>query len=528
MIPSKVVRPFLKSFLVSVILFGQFGHAQVIPLAFFKSRTVISQWSDSLGGTAADYGFSVAVDSSGNVYVAGHYNNNSSNSNSVKDFAGANLNGKTSTASTDVFVTKFDANGVQRWIKTLGGSGADQGYSVAVDGSGNVYVAGDFYNTTANANSVTDFNGNALAGKTTTASSDAFVAKLNSNGSQLWIKTLGGTSADGVQSVKVDSGGNVYVAGAYTGSAADFNGSALGSKGGLTDTYVAKLDSSGSQLWIKALGGSDGDYAYSVSVDGGSNVYVAGYYANSTANAKSVTDFAGNILNGKTTTLSSDLYVAKLNPSGTQLWIKTLGGTNSDGGRSVVVDIAGNVYVAGYYGNSSSNAAGVLDFAGNTLNGKTATNGLEAVVAKLDSSGNQLWIRSLGGSGSEYTYALALDSNSNVYVSGFFTNSSSNSSSATDFGGSALLGRASTSTADAFVSMLDSSGSLVWIKTLGGASTDVAYSVIVDSNENTYVVGYYNNDGLNTNSVTDFNEAALRGKSTSASADVFVVKIKKQ
>ncbi len=409
------------------------------------------QWIKTLGGTGADGLNSVAVDNSGNVYVSGNYFNSSANANSVTDFNGANLNGNTATASNDVFVAKINSSGTQQWIKTLGGTASDISLGIKADHTGNVYVVGSYRNTDVNANAVTDFNGVTLNGKTSASQPDAYVAKLDPTGSQLWIKTIGGLTTDNATAVAIDLSGNVYVTGNYGNSPSngatvtDFNGATLlgRSSSFLHDVYVAKLNSSGNQQWIKTMGGEDIEIGYGVAADENGNVYVGGYYNNDTSSTNVVNDFSGTALLGKSASLGYDAFIAKLNSSGTQQWIKTMGGGGADRVTGVAVDGVGNVFVSAEFSNSSA-----TDFSGAAF---SSGGGLDAFVAKLDPSGTQKWIKALGGTGADSNAGVAVDNDGFTYVSGHYTNTTANASAVTDFSASALNGKTTTSSTDAWV-----------------------------------------------------------------------------
>ena len=491
-------------------------------------------WIQTLGGTNTDRARSITTDSSGNIYVAGEYRNTTTNTNGVLDFSNTTLNGMTTTSSTDVFVAKFDSTGSQLWMKTLGGQSTDSAFGIAVDSSSNVYVVGTFTNNTTDARSALDFAGASLTGVTTTDSVDIFAAKLDSAGAQQWIKKMGGISSESANSVAVDSSGNVYVTGSFytdlvnSTGAVDFAGSSLSAK---TTTYssdvlVAKLDSTGTQQWIRTLGGTASEAGYGVAVDGSGNVYVAGYFSNDSGNASTALDFANATLNGISSGGSEDGFVSKLNSSGTQQWLRKIGGdASSESMRSVAVDGSGNVYVGGSYDNNLADDSTAIDFAGASLLGKTASgSGGDMVVAKLNSSGTQQWIKTLGGTGIDLVSSIAVD-NSNVYLAGLFNNNIANAAGVLDFAGSGLVGKSGTSSSDALVGKLDSSGNQLSIKTLGGTGADTAQSVYPDGSGNAYVAGLYVNTTANASSVLDFAGSVLNGKTATSSTDAFVAKV---
>ncbi|MEC9473533.1 MAG: SBBP repeat-containing protein, partial [Actinomycetota bacterium] len=197
----------------------------------------VHQWTTTFGGTGVDYSYGVAVDGDSNVYTTGWFYG-------TVDFGAGNV---TSAGQADVFVTKLNAAGAHQWTTTFGGTGVDHGWSVAVDGSGNVYTTGRFEGTV-------DFG----AGNVTSAGShDVFVTKLNSAGAHQWTTTFGGTGADYGLGVAADGSGNVHGAGNFIGTV-DFGAGDVTSVGGAIDGFVVKLNSAGQAVVAPGGGGGGG------------------------------------------------------------------------------------------------------------------------------------------------------------------------------------------------------------------------------------------------------------------------------
>jgi len=340
-------------------------------------------WAKKAGGKNDDTGYSIAVDANGNSYVTGSF------------FGSATFGTTTLTSSgyEDIFVAKLDSNGNWLWAKKAGGQSNDGGRSITVDDNGNSYVTGVF-------------EGSATFGTTTLTSSggsDIFVAKLDINGNWLWAKKAGGTDFDFGNSIAVDANGNSYVTGYFSGSANFGTTTLTSSSEYYTEIYVAKLDINGNWLWAKQAGGTDCHDGYGIAVDANGNSYVTGYF-------KSNATFG-------TTTLTSggiyDIFVAKLDSSGNWLWAKKAGGTNYDDGYGIAVDANGNSYVTGYF-------LGDADFGNTTL---TSSGGSDIFVAKLDINGNWLWAKKAGGTSYDYGLGITVDANGNSYVTGYFMNS---------------------------------------------------------------------------------------------------------
>jgi hypothetical protein len=182
-----------------------------------------SYGASTFGGTSNDLGDGVAVDSSGNVYTTGRFAG-------TVNFGAGNV---VSAGNYDVFVTKLNASGTHQWTTKLGGTGSDGGYEVAVDSSGNVYTTG-YFNGTVN------FGGTNV---TSAGSTDVFVTKLNASGVHQWTTTFGGTGADYGYGVAVDSSGNVYTTGYFSGTVNFGAGNVVSA--GILDVFVTKMNASG-------------------------------------------------------------------------------------------------------------------------------------------------------------------------------------------------------------------------------------------------------------------------------------------
>jgi hypothetical protein len=381
------------------------------------------QWNSFLGGAGADQGNAIAVDGNGNVYVAGH--SDATWGAPVQAFTGLN----------DAFVAKLDNNGALLWSTFLGGAGDDQGIAVAVDGGGNVYVAG--YSDATWGAPVRAYTGGF----------DSFAAKLNNNGALLWNTFLGGAGADHGRAIAVDGVGNVYLA----GYGEDW-GAPVRPFSGNQDAFAAKLNNNGALLWNTFLGGAQPDQGYAIAVDGGGNVYAAGD-----------TDSGwGTPL--RAYTANDDAFVAQLNGNGALQWNTFLGGAGNDFSASLALDGAGNVYITGHSG--ATWGAPIQAFTGD-----------DAYAAKLGNNGALLWNTFLGGAGFDWGYAVKADGIGSLYVAGY--------SNAT--WGAPVQAFAGAN--DAFAAKLNSNGAFQWNTFLGGTGSDIGRAVAVDGGGNVYAAG---------------------------------------
>jgi Beta-propeller repeat/Abnormal spindle-like microcephaly-assoc'd, ASPM-SPD-2-Hydin len=362
------------------------------------------------GGGLGVSGPGIAVDSAGNAYVTG--------TTYSTDFPTVNPLQPTNHGELDAFVTKINADGTALVYSTyLGGSGGDHGTGIAVDSAGNAYVTGSTDSTdfpTANAFQATP----PLSGFR-----DAFVTKINANGTALVYSTyLGGSSDNGGVDIAVDSTGHAYLTG-FT-SSPDFptkNAIQAAYGGGEVDAFVTKINALGSALvYSTYLGGSLREWSSGIAVDSGGRAYVTGFTESTdfpTKNALQPTNHGGPGINGEG---AGDAFVAKINAAGSALVYSTyLGGNDDDQGFGIAVDSTGNAYVTGETFST--------DFP--TMNAIQPTCARcplvsEAFVTKISATGSALLYSTYLGNGGGMGLGIAVDASGNAYVtgSGFVSN----------------------------------------------------------------------------------------------------------
>jgi hypothetical protein len=267
-------------------------------------------YSTYVGGSGEDQGAAIAVDSAGNTYVTGFTGS--------LDFPSANPQQPASRGDEDAFVLKFNPSGNQLLYATyLGGSGRDNGSQIAVDAAGNAYVTG--------VTDSIDFPVRSAIQPALRGTAGAFVTRLGPTGDLLYSTYLGGGGLSLGTSIAVDAAGNTFVAGATTSPDFPTVGPFQAVHRGATETFVAKLNSSGTDLvYSTYLGGSGDDIATGLAVDAAGNIYVSGV---TTSRDLRTTESAqkhhgGGLLDG---------FVAKLNSNGSQLeYCSYLGGRGND------------------------------------------------------------------------------------------------------------------------------------------------------------------------------------------------------
>ncbi|MBU1233135.1 MAG: hypothetical protein KKD01_07885 [Proteobacteria bacterium] len=288
-----------------ISLFFRIIHLSLVPsiivFMFFSAAAGEANNGDhvmtrTMGAILGDSGAAISVTSSGNVCTTGHF------SGTADFYPGAETFNQTSAGSSDIFISKLDINGNFVWAIAIGGTSSASGNSIFVDSSGNVYTMGHFSGTA-------DFDpGAGISSLTSSGSSDIFISKLDSNGNFVWAIAIGGTSYDSGTGISMESSGSVSSTGHFsaTGYFATGTGTSHLTSAGFEDIFISKLTSSGSFVWVKAMGGTLLDGGTGISVDSSGNIYTSGYFSG-------IADFdlGAGIIN-LTGEWSDDIFISKL------------------------------------------------------------------------------------------------------------------------------------------------------------------------------------------------------------------------
>jgi len=369
-----------------------------------------------LSGSGDEEATGLAVDASGNVYVAG--NTHSPDFPVLGAFQSACAVSASTGACSDAFLTKISASGTALVYSTyLGGTGNDSAASLAVDASGNAYVAG--FTSSLDFPVTADVLQAKCGGSCT---QNAFVAKFNPSGETLAYATyLGGSASDGIADIAVDASGNAYLTGQTSSPDFPLAGpfqktcalDATSSTGAcLATAFVAKLKADGSALvYSTYLGGSLGSKASAIALDSLGSAYVAGSTQSPDFPVLHAFQKACGMKAGATQ-CPVNAFVTKLTPAGNTLAYSTyLGGSIQDQATGIAVNAAG---IAHIIGSTASTDFPTTKPVQSKLNGTS-----DAFVAVLNSTGKSLLFSTFhGGSSTEAGNALALDAKGNIYVSG--------------------------------------------------------------------------------------------------------------
>jgi hypothetical protein len=341
-----------------------------------------------MGGNGEEFITDLDVDDDGDVYISGR-TESSDLPNNVTSYNGGLY---------DAFVIKLSRNLDQVIFSTyVGGSGADSGWSIALDAFGSVYLGGE---TSSN-----DFPTINALDDTLDGPSDAFIVKLNFNTDIVFSTYIGGSGVDGVTwGIDVDSEGNVYLTG-YTSSSNFPTVDAFDTEfNGIRDCFISKVSSTGDELLYSTyIGGDNNDYGNAIKVDELDNMYVVGYTSSSDfPTVNPCCDYSGD----------EDCFILKMNPTGDSLIFSSfIGGSNSDQGWDLAFDARGSIYIVGFTLSDDFLLVNPVQASYEDL--------AEVFVTKITNNGSQIaYSTYLGGGGRDYGNSITVDSVENAIVVG--------------------------------------------------------------------------------------------------------------
>lgn len=383
----------------------------------------------------------ISRDTSGNYFMVGEgYNNLVFNTYSVTTWGW--------------YLTKYSSTGSVLWAAATPTPYRGRGFSVANDKQGNAYITGDFSPNTAFGPFVLNSNGY----------SDVFVTKYDGSGNVIWAKNFGGSDNDNGWSLTTDSIGNSYVTGTYSSPTILFGTTTLTTNLGVNSVFFTKIDSNGNVVWANKVITTGDGMVNSVAVDKFGNSYLTGILSSTMVTIGTFT------LNGS----GQDCFVAKIDPSGNVLWVKTY---NLAVGYSISCDGSNFIYVTGGF------SGGTLSLGSYTLSNPGMS---DYFLMKQDLNGNVLWAREGLNSSDSYGRTVSVDNNG-LYVTGaFYTNVLLDTF---------LLSSPTGSTTALFVCKYDFNGNLLCASKLVGSNT-VGGVVVGDGQGGAVVAGTYQNGYL--------------------------------
>ena len=476
-------------------LFVQF----VFALLLIFNTTLPAQeleWALGFGSINDDHAADIAIDESGYTYITGPFRNTI-----LLGEGEPNETEFTSVSSADIFIAKYNQDGLLEWARRAGGSNFDGSRAITIDNFGNLYIIGNFLQTVtfgAGQSNETTF--------TAAGSFDSFIAKYNTAGEFQWAKQIGGIGIDNGNGISTDDLGLVYVTGDFQDSA-QF---AIGEPAETTlvahdfiDLYLAKFDQDGNLVWVVQAGGESTDSGNDLVIDDSGNSYIAGHFYQTLifneGLASEVTLESGG---------QDDMFTAKFDNNGQFLWAKSAGSFEEDNAESIAKDALGNIYITGYFSEAMTFEEGEVNEI--TLFSIDAT---DIFIAKYSPNGVLQWVRQAGGTSTQEARAITLDLAGNIYITGHYQDTMI-------FGEGGPTGFTAQGGRDIFLAMYGSNGSFQLAKSAGGLyDIEEGLGVAVNGSGQIYLTGRFGE--IATFGENQDNEANL---TSNGDTDVFIAK----
>ncbi len=427
------------------------------------------EWIKTAGDVATDQALDVEVDALGYVYTVGEFYYD------VDFDPGMDTFYLNSSGGNDIFIQKLGPDGSLVWAKSIGGYGGDRAVSLSMDQEGNLYITGHFGPYVDFDPGVGDFM------ISTSDIRDVFILKLNFDGEFMWVKHIEGLSMENARNIEIDSDGNIYVLGEYN-YMTDFDPGVnvynLSPINNYKDIFILKLDHLGDFVWVKSVGGAGSEYARSMCVDDSGYVNIIGEFSSDID-----VDPDSGIYN-----LSSngynDYFILRLDSTGSFVWGKNVGGSNQDFGFSITSDHLGNLYLAGFFKDTVNVELNDGDIS------LISKGGSDVIIQKINSNGDFIWSKSIGGEGQDMVAKILLDDDQNVYITGSFE-------SIVDFNpglGVYNLESPGILDSDVFLIKLNSNGEFLNAVSIGGEDSEYPFGISIDQFGKIYICGsFYGN-----------------------------------
>ncbi len=337
----------------------------------------------------------------------------------------------------------------------------DHGRMCAYDNQNNLYIAGTFTN-----NIVIEGVQYSCRFPNIGNNLDIFVAKFDSLNVCQWVNIIGGCDRDDIYGLKISNNGDIFIAG-HVSSGVIFSND-FAPTVGTWDGFAAKLNSDGQFLWVNTFGNDTIDFVYDLELDSHDNIYIAGH-------------FQGTVNHGPNTLISQgdkDIFVTKIDSTGNFVWSESAGGIGTDYALALSINEQYNsteVYVVGVcevtcqFGNLQLPTAG----------------GAEGFVARLDNNHNWDFVKTFVCGSTDCTTDVFVDSNSNIYIAGFYTNNII----IDDF-----YLQANTSGTNSYLFKMDNEGELDWLESITDAGHNRIYRITPGNDDNLIICGMIGSD----------------------------------
>lgn len=356
------------------------------------------------------------------------------------------------------------------WVQSFGSTGAEAGNCVKTDSKANILTLGYFRGSI-------DFDsGIEELSLKSNGSTDIFLCKMNSEGKLMWARNFGGRQQDQGITMAIDQQDNIYIAGTFQESI-DFNLFLPGVKitaQAFNDIFIAKLNSDGNLLWVKALNGSLDDIAKSIALDSENNILLCGYFQGTITPEINSSQFNYQSKGG------DDVLILKMDSLGNFIWSKHVGGRLDDDPLGVAVDANNDIVICGIFNDTIDIDPGTSRL----LFKEKGT--VDAFILKLNSQGEYLW--AIQQSSEEFLNAIsvAVDNSNNIIITGTFRTKAD-----FDPGIGEFIMTSPGVSGDSYIQKLDSKGNFIWAIQFGADRNENSIGLSLDKHGNIYTTGCY-------------------------------------
>ncbi len=345
------------------------------------------------------------------------------------------------------------------WFHGYGDQNWQRISDMVSDTVGNIYVTGEFTGSSLTLGTYTVNNTNPNF-------TDIFIAKLDGNGTILWLNSFGGSDFDYPTKLSLDDANNIYVTGVFLSLNINVGSISL-INNGAQDIFLSKFDNNGNIIWAEQFGGADWDFCHSLVSFNSDYLYITGSFVSPSI------DFGNYTVNNSTFgLLSSSIYIAKLDTSGNTIWARSAISEVSDDAYDITIDQDGNSYITGYFSSQQ------IIFDSDTLFNSFIIYD-DIFLVKFNPDGEVIWAISGGGDGMDFGGRVYIDNAGDVLLAGSYESDS------------IIFGNVNLpwlNGANFYISKFDSSGSLLWIKGYAGNHDDGLLGICNDSNNNIFII----------------------------------------
>lgn len=346
-------------------------------------------WAVNGGGGSSDRAEAVAVDGLGNVYVTGYFSGTASFGSQTISSAGLQ----------DVFIAKYNTNGVLQWVTSAGGMESDFGFGIDVNNLGEVFITGSFKD-------MASFGSFSLTATNTT--SDIFVAKLNTSGVFQWVKSGSGNYSNLGRSIGADNYGNVYVTGQFSDT---LTFDLTHNNQSQNIIFLVKFNSSGVEQWFTTLDGAVSNVANDMVVDSDGEIYVTGDFSG----VMYIYDINTGVSSTISTSYVNSAFITKYDSSGLWTQKNAVGSDNFVSSKSIAIDGLGGIYIGGDFECDFTEFRNNYGMANFVSVGKK-----DVFVAKFNANGTWNYCRQIGGQQQDFGNGVGVNTNGEIHAVGSF------------------------------------------------------------------------------------------------------------